>query len=608
MATRMFGGKAIGANPALLHALGVVGLSLLSLGVAYSLSKTSAFLVVGGLAGFAVLCASFMSPKFGVALLIMSMLLSPEFGGGGGGGGDTGRAIVIRMDDVLLVILSVAWFARTAVHKDLGFVLRSSLNRPIAFYTLSCIISTLLGYMAGSIRGMSGAFFVIRYFEYFVVFFLALNFITSLDVMKRFLKLAFFTAICISIYGMTQIPLGVRVSAPFEGDSGEPNTLGGYLILLMCMAGGQMIFARGLKALAGWGGLIFMMFVPLLFTGSRASWLALPVCVLMFCILGHKKKQIATFALFAVFGTVLLLPATVKERLLFTFKQEKQLKAKQIEVGAVRLDSSTSARLESYGQAIDGWMQKPILGWGVTGFIFVDSQPVRTLVETGLVGMVAFLWLVWGYLQAGRAAMRASTDQFQRGIAIGYLAALFGLLAHSSGSNTFIILRVMEPWMLFTAMVIRIPALAEERNRQWEEMEREEGQPLPQAAAPEPEEEKTKEGEGDSGESRFEKKLSGHEEFLERERVEMARREIEARRKETEKPKFRKELATSARDMEQAAFAKRAAAGSAALAGSKPANSGAAGSAAPAGSFPKRPRNVDLAREAPARPFSRRSG
>ena len=567
--------------------VGVLAFLVLAVGLSYSLTQTSAFIVLGGFVGAIILGASFMSPMFGVALLVMSMLLSPEFGSssGGGSGTDSSRSVVVRLDDVLLAILSLAWFARTAVHKDLGFILKNPLNKPIGFYILSCIISTILGFMTGGVRGLIGTFFVVRYFEYFVVFFLALNFMSDLKEMKRFMRLAYFTSICIAIYGLSQIPLGVRVSAPFEGDAGEPNTMGGYLLLIMCMAGGQMLFARGPRAIGGWSALVFLLFVPMLFTGSRAAWLGIPAAIGAFFAFSHRKKQIVLFTVAFAFLATIMLPQSVKERILFTFQQEKQVKVKQIQVGAVRLDTSTSARLESYNEAVSGWMKKPVLGWGVTGFIFVDSQAVRTLVETGLVGMVAFLWLVWTYFQMGRKAMRTSTDRFQRGLAIGYLSALFALLTHSIGSNTFIILRIMEPFMLFTAMVARIPGLYEERQAQWEKLEQEEGRPLLEAPAP-PEPEKKEEGEEDSGEREFEKKPSEFEEFLERERIEMARREVEAKLQEAAKPKFRKEQGADRNE-------------------GKAAPAMAQGGSI-AGSFPKAPRNVDMVRSAPPGPFSKR--
>ena len=273
----------------------VCGILVICLLLAFSLSQTSSFYVLGGLIGFLVLFASFFSPEFGVALLIVSMLLSPEFGAGGGGAGgsvETSRSVVVRIDDVLLIILMVSWFARTAIHKDLGLILKSPLNRPIGVYVLSCLVSTLIGYMSGNVTGKIGIFFVLRYVEYFIVFFISINVLDSPRKMRRFMKIAFFTASAIAMYGMYQIPSGVRVSAPFEGDNGEPNTMGGYLLLIMCMAGGQLLVTKSHRAAIGWSAYILFLLIPVLFTGSRSSWLGIPVAMLAFFFFSVKKRQI----------------------------------------------------------------------------------------------------------------------------------------------------------------------------------------------------------------------------------------------------------------------------------------------------------------------------
>ncbi|HQK15927.1 MAG TPA: restriction endonuclease, partial [Polyangiaceae bacterium] len=46
------------------------------------------------------------------------------------------------------------------------------------------------------------------------------------------------------------------------------------------------------------------------------------------------------------------------------------------------LDPSASARIISYGEAIDIWERSPLLGHGVTGTHFIDSQYFRQLAET----------------------------------------------------------------------------------------------------------------------------------------------------------------------------------------------------------------------------------
>src|SRR5438445_12773885 len=63
----------------------------------------------------------------------------------------------------------------------------------------------------------------------------------------RLVTAAFLTAVIVSLIGLTQIPNGQRVSAPFEGKEGEPNTFGGYLLLLIAVAGGLALLSASIK-------------------------------------------------------------------------------------------------------------------------------------------------------------------------------------------------------------------------------------------------------------------------------------------------------------------------------------------------------------------------
>jgi len=42
----------------------------------------------------------------------------------------------------------------------------------------------------------------------------------------------------------------------------------------------------------------------------------------------------------------------------------------------------------------------------------------------------------------------------ERGLALGFLAGFIGLLVHSFGAATFIIVRIMEPFWFLAAIVI----------------------------------------------------------------------------------------------------------------------------------------------------------
>jgi O-antigen ligase len=91
----------------------------------------------------------------------------------------------------------------------------------------------------------------------------------------------------------------------------------------------------------------------------------------------------------------------------------------------------------------------------------MDAQFVRVLVETGLIGLAAFLWLLWRLLRvAWNAHQRFAGSRFE-GLTLGYIAGLVAIIAHSVGANTFVIVRIMEPFWFMTAVIVTIPEIFE---------------------------------------------------------------------------------------------------------------------------------------------------
>ena len=417
----------------------------------------SPFVLAAALAVFLVV---FVRIEFGLYLVIFSMLLSPQLGTGGMVA--EGRRIVIRSEDILLLVVAFSWLAKTAVNKELGLTLKTPLNRPILAYVAATGVATLIGYMTGTVAGFGGAFYVLKYVEYFVVYYMVVNNLVDRRQAWRLVTAAFLTAVIVSLIGLTQIPSGQRVSAPFEGKEGEPNTFGGYLLLLIAVAGGIALETARLKTRAIYLGLAGLMAIPFMFTLSRTSYVgAIPAVAAIAVLTSRRRLMIAGFIVMIVASPAIftLLPESVTKRVHYTFEPERGQPT--VRVGAVGLDPSTSARLISVKQALEGFSHRPIFGYGVTGFAFMDQQFARTLVETGIVGLVTFLALVWALLKAGVTSFRTLTVPEERGLALGFVAGTVGLLGHALGANTFIIVRIMEPFWFFAAIVVALPGLAQ---------------------------------------------------------------------------------------------------------------------------------------------------
>ena len=424
------------------------------------LSTTHSFVLIVLLL---VMVCVFLWPEAGLYLVIFSMLLSPEIIAGEIGRKSTlGRGLTLRLEDFLLVFIGLSWFARTAVDKTTGLFRKTPLNQPIAAYILACLLATLWGKTTGDVEGAAGFFFVMKYFEYIIVFFMVVNYVNTADQAKRLLFCLFLTCFIVSIYGLMQIPGGERVSAPFEGARGEPNTFGGYLVLMGAVAVALLDNLKDMRVRLGLVLLLVVLLISLIYTQSRASYVAVIPALLIFSFFSHRRFYLVAGLIVILALSPFILPRVAKERIATTFTQ-REAKG-QVQFGRLRLDTSSSARILSYKAGLSAWRKKPILGYGVTGYKFMDAQYPRILVETGIVGMLAFAWVTYVLFQVGISTWRDAQDDLLRGLSVGLMAGLMGLLVHAIGANTFIIVRIMEPFWFLAGIVIALASISEESS------------------------------------------------------------------------------------------------------------------------------------------------
>lgn len=406
----------------------------------------------------AIVC--FVNTELALYILIVAMLLGPQFVAGGSSelAAIRGRELTLRVDDLLLLVIGASWFAKTAIKKELGLFLKTPLNKPIAYYFIACIVSTVLGSMFGRVKPAAGFFFVMKYFEYFIIYFMAVNHLRGKKQVERFVLTMLGVCFIVCMIGLFQIPSGVRVSAPFEGMEGEPNTLGGYLVLILSLVLG-LLLTRGLPRFKYFLYILCVMIVIVLAaTLSRSSWLSLIPMFLILIYFSKRKLTIIIPLLIVILLSPVVLPKTVIDRALFTFTQPRE--TGQLQVGNIKIDTSTSARLQTWKTVLfKDWLKHIVLGHGITGYGFVDAQYPRVLAETGILGFFTFLLLMVAIFRNSLFAYRHTSDPLFAGISLGHLTGFFALIVHGIGANTFIIVRIMEPFWFLTAIVIMIPSI-----------------------------------------------------------------------------------------------------------------------------------------------------
>ncbi|MDP8299335.1 MAG: hypothetical protein P9L88_05485 [Candidatus Tantalella remota] len=401
------------------------------------------------IAAVAFIVATFIDTNIGLIAILLSMLLSPEMEAGS----TAGRSIVIRAEDLLLIIVSLTWLAKMAVRKT-PLIRSSPLNAPIGIYVAVIIISTVRAMIAGNVLPLKGAFYVLKVVEYYILYFIVLNETSSNKQVKMFLVVLLLTAFFVGLYGNTHIGSVSRISAPFEGE-GEPNTLGGYLLFILCLIGGLIFYYKEKRHLLI---LLLLFLVPtFLFTLSRASYLGMAVSMVAFVAITKDRRVFTAVLLLSLLGILVFSfgPQPLKDRVLGAFKPEESQELKQF--GMVSLGPSPAARIRSWDAVFKEDISKaPILGRGVTGLRFLDSQYVLVLGETGFIGLFVFLWVMWRAWRAAYDTYNKVENPLYKGLTLGYLMGFAGLMAHAIGSNTFLIIRIAEPFWFFTAIVIKL--------------------------------------------------------------------------------------------------------------------------------------------------------
>src|SRR3989442_1876939 len=316
--------------------------------VAQGLTNVSFTYTMGAVAALILFALAFVRTDFGMYVVIFSMLLSPQFGAKGAGVG-AGRGVTLRTEDFVLIVIGLSWLAKTAVNKELNLVARTPLNWPILAYVAANLGATLLGYMTGSIHSWSGYFHVLKYVEYFVIYYMAVNNLRDREHAWRLIGAAFITAAIVSVIGLAQVPSGERVSAPFEGEIGEPNTFGGYLLFMIAIAAGVAVETHRLRLRTVCLGLMGLMAVPFAFTLSRASYLGVVPAFLVLTWRTRQRKFMVGLLLLLIGCSpilVFVLPTPVTQRILYTFEPAKGQATVRLRQAA--LEPSTSARLISF--------------------------------------------------------------------------------------------------------------------------------------------------------------------------------------------------------------------------------------------------------------------
>lgn len=334
-----------------------------------------------------------------------------------------GTEIVLHPNDLAVAIVLACWvFLRKK--QAVNAIFSSPLIKPLLLFGGAIILSLIFNLSSYSWQQLlSSSLYPVRFFAYAGLYFLFRSFPSNTKkLVSRFLL---FAAVIIAVTGIWQylfIP-DVSFLRAFDWDDHYFRLVGTFLdpgftgaILVLGLIFSYLTSTNSKKLL-----LIPLIYVGMALTYSRASYL---MYLVVFAAVAYFKRNVKIFLIAALIlvATIPLLPKT--------FGEGTKLSR----------ENSVEARIQNWGTSLEVWRQNPVFGVGFNTYRFVvgvspqshsggaDSSILLVLATTGIVGVAAYLYLIWRMWKLGSIVFKVS---------------LLGIVIHSFFNNT-----LFYPWIM----------------------------------------------------------------------------------------------------------------------------------------------------------------
>lgn len=388
-----------------------------------------------------------------------------------------GKTILVFMAIDLAMVFYVIDIYRHQKRVDLSY---NKIDLIIVSLFLMAFLSAIFAFDSGrAVFGtMPRMLGLVTYVHLFFYYFLLRNTFKHFDWHKVWLgtMLVGLLSIVVAWVGPSLKIFDLIIPGGYErlnGVIGNPIFFASYLwvlIVLMALA----IFVDNKHSKFYWATIILAV-VTIFGTGTRGAVLALVAAILFFffilSIFGQSRKKIkiavwSVFILLLAFGALLYIKPALLDRAPYAIKQSFNIS---------RSSLGTETRLMAWDIAWQGFLQKPILGWGLSNFNLVMDKNynprflsygfsettwdiphnsfLEIMVSVGVLGLLAMAWLFYLLLKKIFLFYKEKGDS--RKYLFLFLAGLLGYFVQSlftaEGSNTLFYLVILVAFFQFNS-------------------------------------------------------------------------------------------------------------------------------------------------------------
>lgn len=397
-------------------------------------------------------------------LLSTAIAFSPRFSFGTIA---SGKALDIRLEDIILLallVLSASFFLlskKTTVSKPPLFTL------VVGWIGIS-LFSILINLSLENIDVSAGFFYLLKEIEFFGIYFYTYYHIRNIQEAKvllwAWIVFAFVNALWIFIQIVGDLKITYYYGPTMFAEPQGPSLSGGFFLIMFFFLGSLYLYY--LHRIPGIHKKIILAVATLLpaigviSSGSRSAFLgfvvALAVAFFLYISKQYKEGRIRlalrTLGIsiaISLIGLLLLpsIPGTAR------FFNADKLSFE------LHTDNAAS-RLSIWTGQIQGLLNKPtylLFGYGKS-YILEKQQPhnqyLQTLVDTGIVGSLIFLFIIATILKKCFRAFYHSKDALSVGVSAGMIAVTGALATMAMGAEVLRVAKIAEPYWFFAALTL----------------------------------------------------------------------------------------------------------------------------------------------------------
>lgn len=373
-------------------------------------------------------------------------------------------------DELFLVALILLWVYKWLVYrKDISFK-QTPLDLPVIIY-ITVMLFLLIVNSPDFIISLEGFRAVIQYILWY---FIILQLLRTKESAKNICIVIVIVAGILALHGVYQYIIGVEMPAGWidskEADLrtrvfsilGSPNILGSFMTLCAPICVSFMFFYEKKLKKCIFAVMFIIMAATLVFTFSRGAWIGFAAAIGIYVLLKDKRLIIPAIILGVM---VIAFVPSVGNRITYMLSPEyieSSLRGGRLVRWLTGLEILQMYPLFGVGLGHFGGAVamnnglKMLVGIDVVKTFYMDNYYLKTAVETGIVGLTAFVFLMYQVFICSLRTVKITFDNKYKELEIGIMAGLVGVIVHNFVENVFEVPMMMSCFWLLAAVMMHL--------------------------------------------------------------------------------------------------------------------------------------------------------